>query len=77
MRALLALVVACAAVGCYQDKYNVNSPQREDYQLPPNETRYNEPDKATYRPPPTPKKEENLRDRNKGGGPGGGGLGGF
>ncbi|MBP3957877.1 hypothetical protein J8F10_21700 [Gemmata sp. G18] len=75
MRALLALVVACAATGCYQDKYNVNGPKVEEYRLPPDESRYNEPDKATYRAPPAPKKEENLRDRNKQGP--GGGLGGF
>lgn len=77
MRALIALTVACAAVGCYHDKYNVNGPQVEEYRLPPDEPRYNEPDKATYRPPPTPKKEENLRDRNKGGPGPGGGFGGL
>ena len=68
---LIALIVACAAIGCYQDKYNVNGPKREDYISPPDETRYNEPDKAPYRAPPAPKKEENLKDRGKGG-PGGG-----
>ena len=57
MRVLIALVVACAAVGCYHDKYNVNGPKVEEYNLPPNEARYNEPDKAAYRAPPTPKKE--------------------
>ncbi|HEY1187749.1 MAG TPA: hypothetical protein VGE74_08835 [Gemmata sp.] len=75
MRALIALIVACAAVGCYHDKYNVNGPKVEEYRLPPDQPRYNEPDKATYRPPPVPKKEENLRDRNRGGG--GNGIGGF
>ena len=74
MRALIALVVACAAAGCYHDKYNVNGPKVEEYRLPPDEPRYNEPDKAGYRAPPAPKKEENLKDRGKGGG---GGLGGF
>jgi hypothetical protein len=74
MRALIALVVACAAAGCYHDKYDVNGPRVEEYRLPPDQARYNEPDKATYRPPPPAKKEENLRDRAKGGP---GGLGGF
>ncbi|AWM35757.1 hypothetical protein GobsT_65500 [Gemmata obscuriglobus] len=75
MRALIALVVACAAIGCHHDKYDVRRPKVEEYYDPPNEPRYNEPDKATYRPPPAQKKEENLRDRNKGGP--GGGPGGF
>ncbi len=73
MRALLALVVACAATGCYHDKYNVNGPKVEEYHLPPNEKRYNEPDTATYRAPPIQKKEETLSNRGRGGagGPGG------
>ena len=69
MRALLALVVALAAVGCYHDKYDVNGPKRgDDYYLPPNEDRYNKPDTATYRPPP------DLPVRRPGGRPGGGPL---
>ncbi len=74
MRAFIALVVVCMATGCYHDKYNVNGPKVEDYQLPPNEARYTEPDKATYRAPPAPKKEENLKDRGKAGPSGLGGL---
>ena len=82
MRALLALVVALAAVGCYHDKYDVNGPKRgDDYYLPPNEKRYNEPDTATYRPPPAPKQQDTLMNKAGGGGagrgPGGNGLGGF
>ena len=79
MRALIALIVACAAIGCYHDKYNVTGPKVEEYQLPPDEARYNEPDKAVYRPPPTAKKEETLMNKGKGGGSMGpsGGLGGF
>ena len=79
MRALLALVVALAAVGCYHDKYDVNGPKREEYHLPPNEERYNLPDTATYRAPPPPKQQETLMNKGGGGrGPGGnGGIGGF
>ena len=74
MRALLALIVACAAIGCYHDKYNVNGPKREDYLEPPNEKRYNEPDTAAYRAPPVQKKEDTLMNKGKGGSSG---LGGF
>lgn len=74
MRARLALIVVIAAVGCYHDKYNVNGPPREDYLLPPDQKRYNEPDTAPYRPPPMQKKEDTLMNKNK---QGGGGLGGF
>ena len=37
MRALLALVVALTAVGCYHDKYNMIGPKREDYEIPPDQ----------------------------------------
>jgi hypothetical protein len=78
MRALLALVVALTAVGCYHDKYNVNGPKREDYELPPDEPRFNLPETAPYKPPPPPKQQDALINK---GGPGGslsgGGLGGF
>lgn len=80
MRALLALIVALfalAAVGCYHDKYNVNGKMKEEYHLPPNEDRYNLPDTATYRRKPQEKQQDNLMNRNKGGGPSGNGLGGF
>lgn len=65
MRALLALVVALAATGCYHDKYNVNGPVREDYHLPPDEPRYNRPDTATYRQK-TPEKQQDtlIKGRN-------------
>ena len=46
MRALLALIVALAAIGCYHDKYDVNGPKKEEYYLPPDEPRYNLPDYA-------------------------------
>ena len=75
MRALLALVVALSAVGCYHDKYNVEGQKREDYVMPPDEPRYNEPEKATYRRPPQPKQQETLL--NRGGPTRPAGLGGF
>jgi hypothetical protein len=74
MRAIIALIVAFAATGCYHDKYNVNGPKVEEYHLPPDEPRYNLPDTATYRAPPPPKKQESLMNRNQGGPAG---LGGF
>jgi hypothetical protein len=75
MRAALALAVALAATGCYHDKYDVSGPKKEEYILPPNEKRYNEPDTAIYRPPPPAKKQDTLLNRDRGpglpGGPGG------
>jgi hypothetical protein len=76
MRALLVLVVALAAVGCYHDKYGLNGSKQEDYLLPPDEPRYNQPDTATYRAPPQPKQQETLMNRGAGK-MGGGGPGGF
>jgi hypothetical protein len=60
MRALLALVAALSAVGCYHDKYNINRPKAEEYLVPPDEPRYNEPDTAGYKPPPPPKQQDTL-----------------
>jgi len=81
MRALFALIVALASVGCYHDKYNVNGPKREDYVQPPDEARYNLPDTATYRPKSAEKQQDTLLNKASGGGPsgrmGGNGLGGF
>jgi hypothetical protein len=80
MRTMLALVVALAtvaAVGCYHDKHNLAGPKREDYELPPDEARYNLPDTAPYKPPPVKKQQDNLSNRGGGNSPVGGGLGGF
>ena len=73
MRALLALIVALAATGCYHDKYDVNGPVREEYHLPPNEERYNRPDTATYRQKTPEKQPDTLTNKGRGGagGPGG------
>jgi hypothetical protein len=75
MRALLALIVALTSVGCYHDKYQLSAPKREDYELPPDEPRYNNPDTAPYKPPPKPKQQDTLKGGNNS--PVGGGLGGF
>ena len=80
--ALVVAMVALAAMGCYHDKYNVNGPKKEEYNLPPDEARYNLPDTATYRAPPAPKQQDTLMNKGSGGGAGvgrgpNGGLGGF
>lgn len=67
MRALLALVVALAATGCYHDKYDVNGPVREDYHLPPNEERYNRPDTAAHRQKTPEKQQDTLINKGRGG----------
>jgi len=80
MRALVLLVAMAFLVGCYHDKADVSGPKREDYLLPPDQSRYNEPDRATYRAPPKAKQEDTLLNRATGGGggaPGRNGLGGF
>ena len=80
MRALLALVVALATVGCYHDKHDVSAPKREEYFLPPDEERYNKPDTATFRKKPPEKQQDTLMNKGGGGrsmGMGGNGLGGF
>jgi hypothetical protein len=67
MRALLALVVALfavVAVGCYHDKYNMTGPKREDYELPPDEPRYNLPETAPYKAPPVKKQQDTLMGGN-------------
>jgi hypothetical protein len=70
-----ALVVGLTALGCAQDKYNMNPTRAEEPFLPPNEKRYSEPPTAPYRKPPEPTKDEKaLLTRPN---PGPNGLGGF
>jgi hypothetical protein len=73
----LALTVSLLTVstGCYHDKHNIKPPVVEEYQLPPDEKRYNQPDTAPYKKP-TPAKEEKTLLSRPGGFPGGG-PGGF
>jgi hypothetical protein len=74
---IIALTIALAAVlGCHHDKYNLKPPHVEEYYLPPDEPRYNLPDVAPYKKPPTPKDEKTLMGR-PGPGMGPGGMGGF
>jgi hypothetical protein len=79
MRALiaLALFVALASIGCYHDKYNLSGPKREDYELPPDQARFNQPETAPYKPPPAPKEQDTLIKSGSKGAGAGGGLGGF
>jgi hypothetical protein len=71
-----------AVLGCHHDKYKLTAPQVEEYKLPPNEDRYNNPPTEQYKPPPAKKEDSSLLGgRNKmtggGGGPGRGFPGGF
>ena len=52
-------------VGCHHDKHNLKVSYPEEYTLPPDEARFNNPPESGYRKPP-PKKEFKS-------GPGGGG----
>jgi len=52
----LGMVALC--LGCAKDKYNMRPKVTEQYTEPPNEARYNDPDKAGYRKPLAPGKEE-------------------
>jgi hypothetical protein len=74
---VLALTVSGLTVsgGCYHDKHNIKPPVVEEYQLPPDEKRYNLPDTAPYKKPAPAKEEKTLLGRP--GGFSGGGLGGF
>jgi hypothetical protein len=58
-------------IGCHHDKYNMRPPHVEEYYLPPDEARYNLPDTAPYRKPPSTKDEKTLLGRPNSGGPGG------
>jgi hypothetical protein len=72
-----ALLVGLMALGCHHEKYNMRPKKVEEYILPPNEKRYNEPDTAPFRPQRQPKEEPNAASRPGKGGSGGMGPGGF
>jgi hypothetical protein len=65
-----------AVVGCHHDKYNIKPPHVEEYYLPPDESRYNQPDTANYKKPAPQKDEKKNLDR-PGFGSGPGNMGGF
>jgi len=76
LRIYLLLVGMAVTVGCHHDKYNLKPEHVEDYYLPPDEARYNLPDTAPYKKPPSQKEEKTLLGKN-GAPAGSGGLGGF
>ncbi len=71
---MAAVVVALA--GCRHESKKINVPVVEEYTLPPNETRYNEPDTAGYRKPAKKNDNANLNSPGMGGMNGGGMNGG-
>lgn len=56
-------ICCCTLLSCYHDKYHMKPPEREDYTLPPQEKRFNEPETAPYRKPLPPKEEKTLLGR--------------
>ena len=76
-RALFVLMIVSlvAATGCHKDKYNLAAKFEEDYVLPPDEARFNNPPESGYRKP-TKKRETDIRNTPGGPGGGGGSLGG-
>ena len=74
MRRSLALVGLIAVVhGCHHPKYNLTAKYPEEYAVPPNEPRFDNPPESGYRKPP-PKKDFAPGPGGPGGG--GGGMGG-
>lgn len=69
----LAVGMLAVGLGCHHDKHNIKPPTIEEYQLPPDEKRYNLPDTAPYKKPPPAKDEKTLLGKPGGfsGGPGG------
>ena len=57
----LAIVSLVAAAGCHRDKYNLTAKFEEDYVLPPDEARFNNPPESGYRKP-TKKREADIRN---------------
>ncbi|MBL8864223.1 MAG: hypothetical protein KF873_09600 [Gemmataceae bacterium] len=69
----LAVVSLVAGAGCHKDKYNLSAKFEEDYVLPPDEPRFNNPPESGYRKP-SKKRESDVR--NAPGGLGGASRGG-
>ena len=69
--ALTAGVSSLALVGCYSDKHKLATPIVEEYKLPPDEPRFNEPPTEAYRKPPVKKEEKTLLGGSSGGKMGG------
>ena len=49
-----------AVAGCYSDKHKLAAPIVEEYKLPPDEPRFNNPPTENYRKPPMKKQEKTL-----------------
>lgn len=73
MRTGWGLLVGLAAAGCNTaEKHDTSVPYVEEFRLPPNEERYNNPPEQGYKPPPF--KKEFKPGVGGPGGPGGGGA---
>ncbi|QEL14963.1 hypothetical protein [Limnoglobus roseus] len=70
----LAFVPLFGAVGCHHDKYNLTAKFEEDYVLPPDEARFNNPPEAGYKRP-AKKKNDDIRNSPGLGSNGGSALG--
>ena len=57
---LTAGLTTLAGVGCYSDKHKLATPIVEDFKLPPDEPRFNEPPTESYRKPPVKKQDKSL-----------------
>lgn len=63
LRIFVLLAGLAALAGCHHDKYNLKPEHIEEYNLPPDEARYNLPDTAPYKKPPAQKDEKTLLGR--------------
>lgn len=57
----LAVVVLVVGAGCHRDKYNLSAKFEEDYVLPPDEPRFNNPPESGYRKP-VKRRESDVRN---------------
>lgn len=61
MLTTLAVVSLVAGAGCHRDKYNLSAKFEEDYVLPPDEARFNNPPESGYKKS-AKKRESDVRD---------------
>jgi hypothetical protein len=67
-------LVAVSSVGCHRDKYNLAATFDEEYVLPPDEARFNNPPESGYKKP-AKKRDTDVRNGPGIGNGGGGGSG--
>lgn len=60
--------------GCYHEKFHVKVKHPEDYVIPPNDARYDQPPEADYKPPMKIKDNKNMGMPSSGMGGGGPGA---